>query len=173
MHFTHILADLLASGRTVRFTAPGHSMHPVIRHGDVLLVDPLDRPARVGDILLYLACGRPVAHRLIAIAPGEGGPALILKGDSAACPDLPVRSDQVLGRVLAVERSGRRRIDPYSLWTAACCLPLSTASRIKSAFLKRWNPEMGTAFQRQRMRLRSRVWNMVSSGGGSRRKLPG
>ena len=55
MRFTHILADLLASGQTVRFTAPGHSMHPVIRHGDVLLVDPLDRPVRAGDILLYIA----------------------------------------------------------------------------------------------------------------------
>jgi signal peptidase len=172
MHFTHILADLLASGNTVRFTAPGGSMHPVIRHGDVLLVDPLDRPARAGDILLYLACGRPVAHRLIAIAPGKDGPALILKGDSAACPDLPVRSDQVLGRVVAVEREGRR-IDLYSLWTAACCLAFSTASRIKSAFLKLRNPERGIAFQRQRIRLRSRVWNLVRSGGGSRRKLPG
>jgi signal peptidase len=172
MHFTHILADLLASGNTVRFTAPGGSMHPVIRHGDVLLVDPLDRPARAGDILLYLACGRPVAHRLIATAPGKDGPALILKGDSAACPDLPVRSDQVLGRVVAVEREGRR-IDLYSLWTAACCLAFSTASRIKSAFLKLRNPERGIAFQRQRIRLRSRVWNLVRSGGGSRRKLPG
>jgi hypothetical protein len=97
---------------------------------------------------------------------------LILKGDSAACPDLPVRSDQVLGRVLAVERSGSRRIDAYSLRTAACCLPFSTASRIKSAFSKLRSPEMGIAFQRQRMRLRSRVRNLVGSGGGSRRKQP-
>ena len=131
MHFTHILADLLASGHTVRFTAPGHSMHPVIRHGDLLVVEPLKRPACPGDILLYLTCGRPVAHRLIAVESDGNEPVLILKGDSAACPDLPVRSDQVLGRVLAVERSGsRRRIDPYSLWTAACCLPFSAAARI-------------------------------------------
>jgi hypothetical protein len=121
MHFTHILADLLASGHTVRFTATGGSMHPVIRHGDVLLVDPLDRPARAGEILLYRdAAGRPVAHRLAGFTAEGDNPSLVLKGDSAVGPDLPVRPAQVLGRVVAVERRGRR-IDPYMAGTWVGC----------------------------------------------------
>jgi len=140
MQFTHVLADLLVSGKTVRFTAPGHSMHPVIRHGDVLLVAPLKHLARIGDILLYLACGRPVAHRLIAVESEGNDAVLLLKGDSAAFPDLPVRPDQMLGRVFAVERRGRR-IDPYSSWTAACCLPRKMASGIKSAFFDKLSEE--------------------------------
>ena len=135
MHFTHILADLLASGHTVRFTAPGGSMHPVIRHGDVLLVDPLDRPARAGDILLYLACGRPVAHRLIGFTANDDGPALVLKGDSASLPDLPVRLGQVLGRVFAVERHGRR-FDPYGARSAFYGFAFPVVSRIRSGFME-------------------------------------
>ena len=119
MRFTHILADLLASGQTVRFTAPGHSMHPVIRNGDVLLVTPLERTARPGDILLYRdAGGRPVAHRLIGFAAEDDSLSLVLKGDSAAAPDLPVRPAQVLGRVSALERDGRL-IDPYGVQSPA------------------------------------------------------
>jgi signal peptidase I len=115
MNFTPILADMLTSGHAVRFTAPGHSMHPVIRNGDVLMVVPLERPAQLGDILLYRdAAGRPVAHRLIGFAAEGGGPTLILKGDSAAAPDLPVHLSKVLGRVFAIERDGRP-IDPYSV----------------------------------------------------------
>jgi signal peptidase I len=134
MHFTRVLADLLASGQTVRFTAPGHSMHPVIRHGDVLLVEPFTHPARIGDILLYLACGRLVAHRLIAVEAEGNDAVFILKGDSAFFPDLPVRTDQVLGQVAAVERKGRR-VNPHSLWTVACGLPRKVTSRVRSKLL--------------------------------------
>jgi hypothetical protein len=107
-HFTRVLQALLASGETVRFTAPGHSMHPMVRHGDVLVVEPLRAPALIGDILLYIARGRPVAHRLIAFEPDNGSVAMILKGDSAVQPDLPVQQEQVIGRVAAIERRGRK-----------------------------------------------------------------
>jgi signal peptidase I len=139
MNFTRVLADLLASGHAVRFTAPGHSMHPVIRHGDVLLVAPLERPAQVGDILLYRdAAGRPVAHRVVGFAADGENPSLVLKGDSAAAPDLPVRLGQVLGRVAAVERRGCR-FDPLGALTGVGCGLMAAAIRIKSGFLQRWN----------------------------------
>jgi signal peptidase I len=139
MNFTRVLADLLASGKTVRFTAPGHSMHPVIRHGDVLLVTPPDRPVQVGDILLYRdAAGRPVAHRLVGFAAGGEEDTLILRGDSAAGPDLPVRTGQVLGRVVAVERRGRR-FDPHGALTVVGCGLIAAAIRFKSGLLQCWN----------------------------------
>jgi hypothetical protein len=135
MHFTHILADLLASGHTVRFTAPGHSMHPVIRHGDVLLVEPPPLSPRLGDILLYAAADRPVAHRLIGFTGNDDGPAFVLKGDSASLPDLPVRPGQVLGRVFAVERHGRR-FDPYGARSAFYGFAFPVVSRIRSGFME-------------------------------------
>lgn len=139
MNFTRVLADLLASGHAVRFTAPGHSMYPVIRHGDVLLVAPLDRPAQVGDILLYRdAAGRPVAHRLVGFAAGGENPSLVLKGDSAADPDLPVRLGQVLGRVAAVARRGCR-FDPHGALTVVGGGLIAAAIRIKFRLLQCWN----------------------------------
>jgi signal peptidase I len=139
MHFTHILSDMLSSGHFVRFTAPGHSMHPVIRHGDVLLVVPLERPAQPGDILLYRdAAGRPVAHRVVGFAAKDGGPTLILKGDSATAPDLPVHLSKVLGRVFAIERDGRR-IDPYSVQRRVGYRLYAALTRIKNRLrLHRW-----------------------------------
>ena len=110
-------------------------MHPLIRDQDVLIVAPLDRPARIGDILLYVADRRPVAHRLVAVGSGKDGLFFALKGDSASAPDLPVRPDRVVGRVFAVERNGRR-FDPYNSWTAACCLPRKLVSGVKSVLLK-------------------------------------
>ena len=139
MRFTHILADLLASGQTVRFTAPGHSMLPVIRNGDVLLVTPLERTAHPGDILLYRdAGGRPVAHRLIGFAAEDDSLSLVLKGDSATAPDLPVRPAQVLGRVSALERDGRL-IDPYGVQSRLARRLYAALSRIKSRLrLRLW-----------------------------------
>jgi hypothetical protein len=139
MRFTQILADLLASGQTVRFTAPGHSMHPVIRHGDVLVVAPLDRSVRVGDILLYRdAGGRPVAHRLAGFAAEGDSLSLVLKGDSAAAPDLPIRPAQLLGLVFELQR-GNRWIDPYSVQIRLGRRLYAALSRIKSRLrLRLW-----------------------------------
>jgi hypothetical protein len=87
-------------------------MHPTIRHGDVLVMEPLRAPGRIGDILLYIARGRPVAHRMIAFVHNNGSASMIMKGDSAAQPDLPVQPRQVVGRVALIERRGRR-VNPY------------------------------------------------------------
>lgn len=156
MNFTRVLANLLACGQTVRFTAPGHSMHPVIRHGDALLVTPLERTAHPGDILLYRdAGGRPVAHRLIGFAADGEEDTLILRGDSAAAPDLPVRLSQVLGRVFAIERDGRR-IDPYGARSTARRVLHAVAARAASQLLKRWSTVGGILCPRSQLWPRSR-----------------
>jgi hypothetical protein len=98
-------------------------MLPTIRSRDTLLVEPVE-PATVrrGDILLYASGLRLFAHRVVAIIrpraePGCAGctPArelrFLLRGDNCPRPDPPVEGGQVLGRVTAVERSGRR-MDP-------------------------------------------------------------
>jgi hypothetical protein len=78
-----------------------------------------------------------VAHRLIGFAEGGEGPVLVLKGDSTASPDLPVRPGQVLGRVFAVERHGRR-LDPYDVRCVTARVLYAAAATVKAEFLKRW-----------------------------------
>lgn len=85
-------------------------MYPTIRDGEMLTVEPVNvREVKRGDILLYKTKHRVIAHRLVGIEGEEDAArVLILRGDSLATCDAPVRAEQVLGRVIAVERKGRR-----------------------------------------------------------------
>jgi signal peptidase I len=107
------------SGQRVRFPAPGKSMQPAIRDGEVVTVEPLS-PSDVGkgDIILYRREEALIAHRVVRIIrkkahwstqPSAIGPyaMFVLRGDASTTCDLPVERGQVLGRVIAVERQGR------------------------------------------------------------------
>jgi signal peptidase len=108
--FEALAAGILQGGSGLRFRARGTSMRPFIRDGDVLEVQPLDgAPVRRGDVLLCRdGRGRLVAHRVIRLGRHDGRVALRTRGDALASPDRLVCLEQVLGRVVAVERGGRR-----------------------------------------------------------------
>lgn len=97
-----VIADLLARGHSVRFRARGHSMHPLIRSDDYLLVVPAANIAR-GDVVLTRADRGLTAHRVVSIA----GEVVITRGDNAAADDAPLARDRVLGVVTHAEREGR------------------------------------------------------------------
>jgi hypothetical protein len=143
-----LITDCLKNGRAVRFRAPGRSMHPTIRENETLVVAPA-APAwlSVGDIVLS-RCGEKItAHRLVwvdaetavADTPGgpEGRPVFILRGDACSTYDPPVPADQILGKVVAVERKGRM-VNPYRLRTEFVrrfyALAVRLKSRLRSAF---------------------------------------
>lgn len=128
MHWFELIAACLRAGRPVRFRATGSSMHPTIRSGEALWVVPVDPDrVRVGDVVLHAAFeSRLVAHRVVDISspPPLGGPSppavFLTKGDGCPRPDAPVMGAELLGKVAAVERSGRR-VDPgrRSAWLYA------------------------------------------------------
>ena len=114
-HFGDLSADLLSLGLGVRFRAPGTSMHPTIRHGDLITVEPVE-PSKMkrGDIILCRLQNGFIAHRLVNIEERNGcGLTFILRGDACTTCDAPVRPAQVLGKVVCLERD-HRIIDPYS-----------------------------------------------------------
>jgi len=114
--FGYLSGELLSLGCGVRFRAPGTSMHPTIRHGDVITVEPV-APSNLkkGDILLYRFQNGLIAHRIVNIEEKNGcGLTFILRGDASVTDDAPVNPEQVLGKVVCLER-GHRSIDPYSL----------------------------------------------------------
>jgi signal peptidase I len=91
-------------------------MHPTIRNGDVITVNPV-APAKLkrGDIILYRFRGGLITHRIVNIDERDGwGLTFILRGDASTTCDDPVEADQVLGKVVCLERN-HRIIDPYSL----------------------------------------------------------
>ena len=164
--FCSTAAELLQSGNGVRFSAPGYSMHPIIMPSDVLHVAPIRAEELfIGDIALYRAGDRIIAHRVVRIQKGEvdrnghfgpfafsasrtAGPPLkarstapqaqrsslihiTLKGDACSTPDPPVTAEQILGKVISVERQGRH-IDPYRL----SCTLYSLAYRFLSRLIR-------------------------------------
>jgi hypothetical protein len=108
-HFVETVEDLLRRGHAVRFHADGWSMHPTIRCGETIVVEPIgNAPVRTGDVLLYRNGHAVIAHRLVLIAESsDGRSSLTLRGDAADSCDAPIVMGQVLGRVVAVERRGR------------------------------------------------------------------
>ena len=105
-------ADLLRCRTAVRFRASGGSMAPLVRSGDVLLVEPLGaRPVRIGDVVLCaIEPGRVVAHRVIRREAAPDGYRFTVQGDRGARPDGVIPQSQVYGRVAAIER-GEMHID--------------------------------------------------------------
>lgn len=99
-----VIADLLARGHSVRFRATGHSMHPIIRCDDYLLVEPVSIIAR-GSVVLTLAERGLTAHRVIAVANGM----VVTRGDNVSGADPAIESARVLGVVTHAERAGRMR----------------------------------------------------------------
>ena len=125
---------LLAQGRRVRFRAQGGSMHPTIRDGDALMLAPIQPiELRIRDIVLACQSGRPVAHRVVRLTKRNDRPVrVVLRGDALLSCDLPMVPDAIVGRVIAVERNGRR-IDLDSRLPAAAYVAFAYAARAKRA----------------------------------------
>jgi len=114
--FNEITAELLRRGAYVRFRAIGASMQPTIEDGELITVAPVaPESVKRGDILLYQSESGVHAHRVVGRVKGtvpllEGDCPLdhyLLRGDASISCDAPVQLEQVIGRVVAVQRGGR------------------------------------------------------------------
>jgi len=88
-----------------RVRVRGESMFPTLRSGDVVVVE--GQPAsllRPSDIVLFYRGGTFCTHRLREVR----GTYLLTQGDANRQPDFPVRTEECLGRVTAIERNGKR-----------------------------------------------------------------
>ncbi len=100
-------------GHPFRLQAPGLSMHPFIKHGDNLIISPLTRAPRLGQVLAVAMPpdGRLVVHRLIRCQDTW----LQTQGDNCDEPDPHITPGDVLGVVTAVYRQGRRVVAPLAI----------------------------------------------------------
>ncbi|MDH3442946.1 MAG: S24/S26 family peptidase [Deltaproteobacteria bacterium] len=132
--FSDLSATLLCQGHTIRFRATGRSMLPTIRDGEEVTVEPVaPRDVKRGDILLYQGAKGLIAHRVVRFESNQQSAvstqssvlspqhsllgaqsslvtthhSFILRGDAAITRDEPVGYEQILGRVVAVERHDR------------------------------------------------------------------
>jgi len=109
LSFSTLVSELLRQGQNISFRPSGSSMTPTIRDGETVLAISIEASnVKRHDIILYQTGQRLIAHRVIAIRHQEDRTLFILQGDAARLPDLPIQSHQILGKVVAVERCGRR-----------------------------------------------------------------
>lgn len=138
--------DLLSHGYSVRFRANGNSMQPTIKDGEVITIKPVvSSQIKRGDILLHRNGRGVIVHRVVRIErkktllnPQDSLPStfFILRGDASSTCDEPVEADQVLGKVVFVERVGRLiDLDGWKstiLYTAHLCRSRFKRSIIRS-----------------------------------------
>ena len=126
--------DILEKGKSIRFQAKGWSMHPFIRDGDFIVVSPVKSSSiRKGDIVFYSnAENKIIVHRIIRKYKQKGRMTVLVKGDASFSSPEKMDIQNVLGKVIAVERNGRKKrldrklyqiiglffavISPFSRW---------------------------------------------------------
>jgi hypothetical protein len=120
-----------AAGLPFHFRGLGRSMLPALLPGDEALFAPFEGAPRRGDVLLYRAGDRLVAHRLHAF---EAGGRLRLRGDLLSSDDPLVPADAILGRLVAIRRGGREhRADRGLLALYAAFVPWIDAHAPRAA----------------------------------------
>ena len=118
-------------------------MTPTIEDSEVLIVAPAAaHEIDVADVVFCQTRARSMAHRVLSINGGTAGERqLTLCGDASLEIDRPVTAEQVRGRVIAVERAGRR-IDV----------------EVKAGFLGRLAVVTAFELRRSLRRWRARAW---------------
>jgi signal peptidase I len=96
----------------VRLRVFGTSMVPSILPGDLISVQRAGISEILsGEIVLYSREGRLFAHRVVSRAGSSEQPLLITRGDRLRYNDVPVSSNELLGRLTSIRRDGMERRD--------------------------------------------------------------
>jgi signal peptidase I len=102
-----LLQSDLKTGERIRFAVTSNSMQPVLGIAEYVIAEAI--PAehiQCGDILVVQRKDDFLTHR--AISRSKNG--WLTKGDNNSLPDPPTPVEQIVGRVMAVEKE-RRKID--------------------------------------------------------------
>jgi len=106
-----LFIDLLREGYIIRSWAVGESMAPSIKKGDLLVVKPIGfEEVRIGEIVAFRkeeSQSVLTTHRVVARGKDEGRGYLMTQGDRNIYRDLPLSPQDVLGKVVGIERKGQ------------------------------------------------------------------
>ena len=100
-----LMGAVLEKSVPFRFTAPGFSMTPFIRDGDIITIAPLLLRLQAGDIVAFInpCCRRLTVHRIVHVS--EKG--YLIKGDNNPEADGRVQLSTIIGKVVRVEHGNR------------------------------------------------------------------
>lgn len=134
-----LVRGVVTEGGSVWIQVTGISMSPIVREGDSVLLTPLEREPRRGDVLFVDTGGRPLMHRLRRIAFGR----IVTRGDASLADDVPVPLTAAVARAVAVRRGtttvalvptlrfGVKAVLWFAAWTVRVNIPPSIGRRVK------------------------------------------
>jgi len=106
-----LFIDLLREGYVIRSWAVGESMFPCIKKGDLLVIHPIAlEEAAIGEIVAFRKAESHsvlTTHRVVARGQERGQGYLITQGDRNLCRDFPLSPQEVMGKVVSIERKGQ------------------------------------------------------------------
>jgi len=98
-----LICDAVEAGGEIWVGTSGQSMHATVRDADQVLMAPLARKVRRGDIVLVPIGKGLMLHRVVRVGPT----AITTRGDARRTNDAPVPHREVLARAVAVRRKGQ------------------------------------------------------------------
>jgi signal peptidase I len=105
--FNELIQAFLQNGHPFRFQAKGFSMFPFIREGDFITISPFKSSSpRLGDVVAFHPpeTQKLFIHRVI----WKKGDSSLIRGDNAPSADGFLPRANILGRVIRLERNGKR-----------------------------------------------------------------
>jgi len=101
---------LLIEHHSISLRMQGYSMYPTLQAGDVGCVTKCDPELlEVGDIVVFKANGKLVAHRLMNIKHSDRDLFFVTKGDNNRHFDTPFTSDVLVGKLVYFHRGTQRK----------------------------------------------------------------
>lgn len=102
--------EALRKGQPLWFRVSSGSMHPLLRIGEEVYIEPATAgDLQVGEIAAFETGAGLVIHRIVQRRSDRGGIQLVEMGDTQLRAG-PIESGAVIGRVIAIGR-GKQRID--------------------------------------------------------------
>ena len=96
--------DVIAEQGRLVYTNEGDSMFPIIRARDLLIIEAVREPLKIGDVPLYKRdSGQYVLHRIVAVKKGK----YAMKGDNRTFVEKGVTERQIIGVLTGIVRDGK------------------------------------------------------------------
>ena len=103
MKVKEVSKGLLNDGLNVRVSTLGLSMFPLIKTGDKITISP-GKCFDIGNLIVFAKDEQMVCHRLVRVFETDGIKYYQTRGDSFFGLDEPVTVEQILGKVIRIER---------------------------------------------------------------------
>jgi len=144
--YTQLLREWIDAGEPAWLPLSGESMVPFLPSGSKVLVSQTEAgQIRRGNLLLYEAEGRIICHRVLRRRRYGASYTFLTKGDGRRMTDPWVCAEQVIGKVMAINRNGSivRLNTPLRRLQAVAAAAISLVGTGSLAVLRRTRKLLG------------------------------